>query len=1327
MKLSVWLTLIFLPVVAWSEITVVNETANSITIEFRMEQLSESAVEVSGRQYKLYDFAGSVTEQVPGEPVIPFVSQRLAVPEGARISYQVSERNSVTQSGVDVAPYSQLYIRKKVREIPRNEQVYSGAVSYPEQPVEVGEPYLFRNANVVPLRINPVRYFPADHQVKISKNLQVVIRYDGGKKAAPSPLTSYEKNVLSGKIINPQQAAAFTAAPSAAFRRQAANYDFSSGLWFKIPVTEQGVYQLSGTFLKDQGVDLEGINVSGIHLYNYGGFMLPYDMQEPRPQGLNEIAIQVTDNNQNGSLDESDKILFYGKGVGGWYYNESARDWTYQNYPYDRENYYLLNFNNQPGKRIENTASSQANNPRQPATFTDYFHFEQDRYNILSSGPDWYWLKMVGLQDSKTTDFTLPQNLADDSVKYVFQFKGGSGSLYGDDDNYQYQLKAQINGQVILDNFSLYRSNRAARSVTFNNLYGVNSGSNTLQVFQNGNLTGCEVYLDYFDIILKRPFRAENNRLFFREKLAAGQPVEFQVTGLPSGENTVWDVSDYRNVKNIRPLQNGTSVTFQENPAAFKAGQYLVFSPNAVRSVDKIEAVDNHVNLRNPDRKAEYLILTPDEFYESAEFLETWRETQIPNSLETERVKISDIFLEFSSGVRDVTAIRNFLYYAYQNWSDTLKYVLLFGDGHFDYRQIEFSEIPNFIPPFEIYNNSEVDSRETDNYYVAFGNNGSLSNLDPWLPIARLPLNSPEQIEAYREKAANYSQSYLLDPEKNGWQTWVTLVADDATGGAGSNNELSWHLQPTVEIDTSYIPDKFNRRKIYLSDYDLIPGGLGRWKPKATEDLIDQINRGSLLINYFGHGDPDTWAHESVLNRTRDLPKIQNDFRLPMWVAATCTWGKYDDPDRTSMSEELLWLQRRGGISVISAARPVFVFGNVQFAKNFYNRLFRNKSEIYQSRMIGDAFFLAMQNQGSINYQKYHLYGDPTQHLADPKYVVEVESVTPDTLKALSTVTIQASVKDQAGNLLSDFNGYAVLNVSDAVDSVLAESINLWYTYRGGTIFKGLVSVKQGRLNGSFIVPKSIKYKASKTGKLSLYAWDDSGLDAIGYLDTLMFYGTQSQVQDQDGPEITVAFKEMPDFFDGDFVSSQPTLNVAINDENGINLSGEVGHQIDLTIDDGVKKDVTDFFVYETDSYQKGKLEYTLPALSSGTHQIKISCWDNLNNYSEQMVTFRTSAADELKLMEVVNYPNPFTSDTYFTFQMLSPLGSAEVTVSIYTVTGRKIQEIRSLAGSGFNKIYWDGLDWDGDVLANGVYLYKITVDDGRDNVEKIEKMAIVR
>lgn len=1338
MKSIILLLVIAIPYVTTAGFNIVKQSPKSITIEYRMENLHRVQLIENNIDYVMYNFIDGIFDQKEGDPAVPSIHTRLAIPLGAKVRYQISILESNTLNGEDIVPQRYDNFGQTQLNRIRNDSIYGLPFPYPENYIKIGAAYNFRGVNVVLLKINPIQYFPAEHRIDINSKIRINFIFEGGRPlTSPKSLSKDELKILSKKIVNFQQANIFSYPASMRLQKMSVNYDLSTGQWFRIPVKEDGIYKITGSFLSSQGVNLNDVLLDGVHLFNYGGFALPYNVTSSRPENLNEIAVQIIDNDMDGIMDDNDQVIFYGKGLGGWKYHTIQQDWQYEGnpdgsqtlFPYDDTNYYLFTFNNFPGKKIQTIPSPQLSNPISRTTFKDYYHFEEDRYNVLSSGLDWYWIKMTGVNDKKSVSFNMPQNITNDSITMKFKFKGGSGSLYGVTETFRYTLKPILNNQVLFDDLTFTNNGSRTRTLEYTSLFALKNGANVLDVEHNGNLEGCEVFLDYFEFIVRRPLIAENNQLYFRDLISNGTPIEYTISGLPSETNEVWDISDFTNIKNITPLQNGQTVRFQDESVELKPAQYFVFASSAVKSVESMEALENQSNLRDPSRKAEFLIITPDEFYDAAEFLEVWREIQIPNRLETERVRLSQIFTEFSSSVEDVTAIRDFIKYTNENWTDTLKYVLLFGDGHYDYRNIKLVDSPNYIPPFEITNSGEIDSRETDNYYVALGFSGGLNDIDPDLPIARLPVSSLDQIETYREKAEKYAKSYLTDVEKNGWQTWLTFVSDDQFGGSGSNHELGWHLQPTEYIINNYIPLKLNIDKIYLHDYERIPGGLGRWKPKATEDLINRLNRGTLLINFFGHGDPDTWAHESVLNRSRDLPKIQNLYRLPLWVAATCTWGKYDNPARPSMSEELIWLQQRGGIGVVSASRPVYVSGNKAFAYGFYRNLFNDRSENLQSDLVGEAFFLAM--GASTNYQKFHLYGDPTLQLADPKFQVKIQSIEPDTLKALSTVLVRAGIADELNNALTTFDGYAVLHVFDAVDSTFVVDPDVSqrydYVYNGGTIFKGIVSVSDGQLEGRFIVPKSIKYQPDRTGRISLYAWSEDLGDAAGFSDTLMFYGTESQIDDQNGPEIFVSFKEMPNFFDGDFIPSQPTLMVELSDASGINLTGEVGHRIELTIDEGIKKDVTEFFVYETDSYQNGKLEYTMPALSSGTHRLKITCWDNLNNYSEQIIAFRTTAASELMVTELVNYPNPFETDTYFTFQMISPFGSAEVTISVYTVTGRKIQEIRSLAEAGFNKIYWNGRDYDGDVLANGVYLYKVVVDDGDDRVEKIDKLAVVR
>jgi flagellar hook assembly protein FlgD len=101
---------------------------------------------------------------------------------------------------------------------------------------------------------------------------------------------------------------------------------------------------------------------------------------------------------------------------------------------------------------------------------------------------------------------------------------------------------------------------------------------------------------------------------------------------------------------------------------------------------------------------------------------------------------------------------------------------------------------------------------------------------------------------------------------------------------------------------------------------------------------------------------------------------------------------------------------------------------------------------------------------------------------------------------------------------------------------------------------------------------------------------------------------------------------------------------------------------------------------------------------------------------------------NDLELQNVYNYPNPFSKETYFTF-ILTQIPD-EVQIKIYTVAGRLIKEFKlssSELTTNFNKIFWDGRDEDGDLIGNGVYLYKVIAKKGDRVTSTIQKLAVVR
>ena len=367
-----------------------------------------------------------------------------------------------------------------------------------------------------------------------------------------------------------------------------------------------------------------------------------------------------------------------------------------------------------------------------------------------------------------------------------------------------------------------------------------------------------------------------------------------------------------------------------------------------------------------------------------------------------------------------------------------------------------------------------------------------------------------------------------------------------------------------------------------------------------------------------------------------------------------------------------------------------------------------------------------------VNDQKYRLFGDPSMYLADPRNHVSINSISPDTLKALSKVSIEGSVSLGVGQeKISDFEGGAFLIVNDASYDSVNTGGPYNYTLIGPRIFKGEVSVAEGSFTGEFIVPKSIRYSNEPMGRVTIFAWDENtGQQAIGYTDTLLFMGTREGLSDDEGPEITLFFDDRDNFRDGDLVGSNPVLTAEIFDENGINLTQEVGHRIEIQIDDEPSQDITSFFAYDRNSYSQGELLYHLNDLESGDHQLKLEAWDNLNNPSSEEISFRVANEMGLVLTDVVNYPNPFSDETNFTFQLLGSDAATEIEIKVYTITGRLIKSLNNLIPptDGFNYDYlWDGRDDDGDLIANGVYIYKLVIRNEIEQKEVIEKLVVLR
>jgi len=1283
----------------------VERTENSDIYRLTFDNIRmETVAEINGRSYARIMFDQAGFPAVKDGYDLPARSLLFGIPQNGALDVRIISSKEVTLS--DFLPY---------RVDGEYEKTGNASISR----LETGTPSVFRDMAIQPVTFLPVSYNPQSNSARVWSEVTFEVRYNGINDALQSTFRKRTAmdDLYPDVIANFERAQNWQLPRTRTLKKAAA---IAPTTHYKFEVSEDGIYRLNASTLRNAGANLDNVPLSAVQVFNNGGHALSFATNATlyNPASTQEIPVKITDSNSNGLFDGNDYILLFGKGVNSYFYEPGQDQFSYQMHPYDTKNSYLVTVNGSGGKRVQ-LESPQVSNPQPSSTAYDFFRFEKDEYNLLASGPDWYGHRFFGQSGSFSQNFGLPALPASaEPVEFRIQFKGGSGIRYGDNAVYSYRFNVDLNGTNLLNSVSMRDETRQFFTRTIDNPSLLSENGNTISIQYSSTNEGSVAYLDWFELSFAKSLAARNDMLSFFTKRES-QNVQYNVSGF-SGAYHIWDVTDPANPvaykENAPASESSIALAASDGPRhiyAFREGA------SAVKTVSSVRRVTPQTNLLDNTQQADFIIITSGALQNYAGQIADLRD-----NLTSKIVPVSDIYFYFNSGVKDPVALRNFIRYAYFNWSDPApQYVLLFGDGHYDYRNIEISD-SSVVPTFQIYDDHELGSRSCDNFFAQVSvNTNSTHLIVPSLALGRLPVENALDAERVLEKLKTYDEN----PIRDGWQTFITVVGDDER--VSNENRIEWiHQQQAENLASLSELAKFNISRIYLSRYEESAGGFGRLKPQATRDLLNQINRGSLIVNYVGHGSPTTWAHETVFNFDRDYSKINNEGRYPFFIAATCDFAKFDDPNDISFTEALIWKERSGMIGTVASTRLVYSGQNFEFNRTFYRNLFPSGGP---SVTLGKAMLRSLSSNSfnNINDQKYYLLADPTMHLADAREEMQITEVSPDTLKALSRVEVKAAVVDDAGSKNASFSGGAVMLVHDAKYQNVntGGGTGLDYDLIGPLVFKGEVSVDGGQMQGNFIVPKSIRYQNEKTGRITVYAWDDAtNRTAISYVDDLLFLGSAEIDPETSGPDIDIFFEGQENFSSGDLIRANPVLLAALRDESGINITGQLGHQIELIVDENDRINISEFFTYERDSYTSGTIRYPLSGLASGKHTLRLQAFDNLNNSNESVIEFNISESNDLLMTDVVNYPNPFSRETEFTFQCNSE--GAEVSVKIYTISGRLIEKLEGFVSRvGFNRIPWSGLDRDGNTLANGVYLYKVTINDGNQKEEKIEKMVLVR
>lgn len=534
----------------------------------------------------------------------------------------------------------------------------------------------------------------------------------------------------------------------------------------------------------------------------------------------------------------------------------------------------------------------------------------------------------------------------------------------------------------------------------------------------------------------------------------------------------------------------------------------------------------------------------------------------------------------------------------------------------------------------------------------------------------------------------------MLKFEPGAWQNTAAFVADIGEGGTLAFEDFSdAYIQ-------DYMPENFQARRIYLSELGM---------PATKEAILESFGNGCLTLNYFGHGSVYIWSAKSIFQRD-DLPMLAENINLPFVFTMSCINGDFADPgvNGDGLGEQLVAESNRGALSVFTGSGKAYASVLQPLAQQLYHTLYtETKPQVGVFTHAGLLAMFGAYPERSDHTRFYILFGDPAARLhytnagASQRYAwfsgtVDMEGKTPPAQSELL-----AFIKDRQFS-------QAAINERDG-------SFGPLYIPKDDS----LTTEKDGGSPGD-----SVCFKLS-IGDSQLVHLQPCAIWQKGEHNNLQLSVKPTGVHDFYRVQFFVDQRQVgEDFFDGDPISAASTIYAEISVNDGT-LERD---QFELVINNNKIENSVDTRVIDFNPVSKKMtLAFSPQNLNDGQYDIQLRPRRAGATFDAKDTGFCFSIQSAIALERVVNFPNPFMDKTRFTYVIHNDR-SADIQIKIYTVAGRLIQILHAgFSDVGYNEIEWDGRDAYGDVLANGVYFYKIIADDGDERVQVVERLVVMR
>ena len=1202
-----------------------------------------------------------------------------------------------------------------------------------------------RHQRVLPVRVNPVAYDPLTGETAIATLMRVEVTLStgkdsgsriGGREPIPVRDAAVWERIYDRVLVNPDQSAKWRVREVSRpidLSQGAATSLALSGPLVKMLVRDTGLHRVSAATVAGKGFP-SGTAVSDLRV-----FKRSYD-----PQTLSEKIVDVTFRVvedpalTNGVYDGSDWIVFFGK---------SLREDELQEDPLEKfsaSNVYWLGTSGGLQMPAVSAAPGFVSADTASAAFPVNGYFEEDNIFFEGTPPgekEFYYYNDWYITSAYSVPFTTTS--IDPSGTFVLKarFLGGERSAA----NRIVKLSIRnfkgttdlTDAAVLSKNIVVYTSQTLSASV-------IDDGVNTFRVDMTPDRGMLEVLLDWVSIEYRAKYRTKGNVLEFNSASLSGD-TSITVTGLTRTDVMLFDVTDPYGAReytltaaHFTDTGGGYAVSFREGFASRK--NYVLAPLDGIPTLGSSDVVADKPSalIGSPaEGGVDILVVSHGDFLGEMERWVGYRRAQGYRVLMAEA---QDVFDEFSGGVENPRGIKKFIKHFFETGGAS--FVLLVGDASEDNRRVNQYAGKNFVPTESFteyvggtFNEDEVVT--TDNWYVLLDHDfitddsPAVSDFYPDLLIGRLPVGTVTELRYVLDKVFKFE----TPKADEFWRRRMIRVADNAFSGVGrlcyvsSEKGFETAEETAAQKAETAIPGGFDIVRFYLADYlsevepasgcESPPGVLLQTtRGEVTSALIGELNSGASIVSFQAHMNRYQICHEALFTTSEtydsDHLRLTNADRPWVVFGFGCHMSDYalfdetvryqSNPPTGDCFSELLLIQRAGAVSTYASSGFEYLTPNAELTAIIADAFFDDvptdtmvASDKAQARWIlGELMTLAelknlLQNPagsggGAVGQiKRYHVLGDPVLRIdaGPPRFSVTVNG---------APFTSGDLVAPDADNMIQ---------VSAVVtDEVAIEKLALEIDGADSTDILTVTPVKDQDLSASRQYEVSFNHRIeAKRYDIILRAYQAEDTTAGKF-----HLAAEFVMKVQAVAELAVNGRPV---YDGDLVPPQADYEFKV--------------ALPVFVEESKLRVETDGVVVSPVRFFHPSPEDTTTWLASFRQDLPDGAHEIVLFVGEGEFPFTVVVGTRAGLFDLIAFPNPFEDEVDFVFtNEVAITGGA---IDVFTVSGKKVAHIEVAPGArapGQNAVRWDGRTFDGDEVANGVYLFVASVEqDGRKTTQR--------